>query len=587
MITQKANIEAIHEDSVKVKIDQREENGVLFVHIHIGSEQPIQFPKVNLVWHHPIVDIQSYWHPGSSRSKSFGVDWDGGFSSKATVLAPVGCFYNQEGQNRLAVAYSNAMDTVNFNLGVHEETGTMKAQITLFTEPSKVRSSYDGVIRVDMRDIPYYQAIQDISVWYEEMDGYGPSFVPETAKLPMYSTWYSFHQDISDDEIEKQCEIAKQLGCGAVIVDDGWQTEDDHRGYAYCGDWEVSPKRIVGMREHVERVHDLGMKYLLWYSVPFVGIYSKTWERFRSKILYFNDSLQAGVLDPRYPEVREYLISTYEKALKEWDLDGFKFDFIDLFDLNRAKGQAIQFDPERDYESVQEAVDRLFTDIMESLKLIKPSIMVEFRQRYIGPYMRKYGNIFRVGDCPNDAITNRVGIMDLRLLSGNTAVHSDMIMWSPEDTTENAALQLINVIFGVPQFSMRFEKLNKDHFEMAKFWLGFSKKYQDVLLNGDLKPTAPELLYPIVETMNDSTRLITIYADVCIKTGTNIPEEFIIVNGTLNEEFILDLEKDLVNITIETYSCTGNLIRKHKTDLFKGLHRIETEKSGVLIFRKA
>ncbi|MED0968522.1 glycoside hydrolase family 36 protein [Bacillus paramycoides] len=587
MITQKVNIEAIHEESVKVKIDQREENGVLFVHIHIGSEQPIQFPKVNLVWHHPIVDIQSYWHPGSSRSKSFGVDWDGGFSSKATVLAPVGCFYNQEGQNRLAVAYSNAMDTVNFNLGVHEETGTMKAQITLFTEPSKVQSSYDGVIRVDMRDIPYYQAIQDISVWYEEMDGYGPSFVPETAKLPMYSTWYSFHQDISDDEIEKQCEIAKQLGCGAVIVDDGWQTEDDHRGYAYCGDWEVSPKRIVGMREHVERVHDFGMKYLLWYSVPFVGIYSKTWERFRSKILYFSDNLQAGVLDPRYPEVREYLISTYEKALKEWDLDGFKFDFIDLFDLNRAKGQAIQFDPERDYESVQEAVDRLFTDIMESLKLIKPSIMVEFRQRYIGPYMRKYGNIFRVGDCPNDAITNRVGIMDLRLLSGNTAVHSDMIMWSPEDTTENAALQLINVIFGVPQFSMRFEKLNKDHFEMAKFWLGFSKKYQDVLLNGDLKPTAPELLYPIVETVNDSTRLIAIYADVCIKTGANIPEEFIIVNGTLNEEFILDLETDLVNITIETYSCTGKLIRKHKTDLSKGLHRMETEKSGVLIFRKA
>ncbi|MGE7634136.1 glycoside hydrolase family 36 protein [Bacillus paramycoides] len=587
MITQKVNIEAIHEESVKVKIDQREENGVLFVHIHIGSEQPIQFPKVNLVWHHPIVDIQSYWHPGSSRSKSFGVDWDGGFSSKATVLAPVGCFYNQEGQNRLAVAYSNAMDTVNFNLGVHEETGTMKAQITLFTEPSKVQSSYDGVIRVDMRDIPYYQAIQDISVWYEEMDGYGPSFVPEIAKLPMYSTWYSFHQDISDDEIEKQCEIAKQLGCGAVIVDDGWQTEDDHRGYAYCGDWEVSPKRIVGMREHVERVHDFGMKYLLWYSVPFVGIYSKTWERFRSKILYFSDNLQAGVLDPRYPEVREYLISTYEKALKEWDLDGFKFDFIDLFDLNRAKGQAIQFDPERDYESVQEAVDRLFTDIMESLKLIKPSIMVEFRQRYIGPYMRKYGNIFRVGDCPNDAITNRVGIMDLRLLSGNTAVHSDMIMWSPEDTTENAALQLINVIFGVPQFSMRFEKLNKDHFEMAKFWLGFSKKYQDVLLNGDLKPTAPELLYPIVETVNDSTRLIAIYADVCIKTGANIPEEFIIVNGTLNEEFILDLETDLVNITIETYSCTGKLIRKHKTDLSKGLHRMETEKSGVLIFRKA
>jgi alpha-galactosidase len=87
----------------------------------------------------------------------------------------------------------------------------------------------------------------------------------------------------------------------------------------------------------------------------------------------------------------------------------------------------------------------------------------------IGPYMRKYGNLFRVGDCPNNAITNRVGVMDLRLLSGKTAVHSDMIMWSTEDTTENAALQLINVLFGVPQFSMLFEKLAQDHFEMAKY----------------------------------------------------------------------------------------------------------------------
>jgi alpha-galactosidase len=55
---------------------------------------------------------------------------------------------------------------------------------------------------------------------------------------------------------------------------------------------------------------------------------------------------------------------------------------------------------------------------------------------------------------------------------------------------------------------------------------------------------------------------------------------FNLVNGMLNEEFILDLEEDLISIAIESYSCTGKLIRKYETILMKGIHRIKTEKSG-------
>lgn len=35
------------------------------------------------------------------------------------------------------------------------------------------------------------------------------------------------------------------------------------------------------------------------------------------------------MLDPRYKEVRDFLSALYKKALLEWDLDGFKLDFID------------------------------------------------------------------------------------------------------------------------------------------------------------------------------------------------------------------------------------------------------------------
>lgn len=66
------------------------------------------------------------------------------------------------------------------------------------------------------------------------------------------------------------------------------------------------------------------MKCLLWYSVPFIGRYSRIWNRFSEKLLHYDEELHCGTLDPRYPEVREYLVSVFEKGMKEWNLDGFK-----------------------------------------------------------------------------------------------------------------------------------------------------------------------------------------------------------------------------------------------------------------------
>jgi alpha-galactosidase len=124
------------------------------------------------------------------------------------------------------------------------------------------------------------------------------------------------------------------------------------------------------------------------------------------------------LLDPRYPEVREFIIQTNKTALREWNLDGFKLDFIGFFQavedtvMTQAEG--------RDFASVNEAADRLMTDILARLREYKPEIMIEFRHRYIGPLMRKYGNMFQTSDCPNMAVVNRARTTDVRLLCGNT-----------------------------------------------------------------------------------------------------------------------------------------------------------------------
>jgi alpha-galactosidase len=109
------------------------------------------------------------------------------------------------------------------------------------------------------------------------------------------------------------------------------------------------------------------MKYLLWFSVPFMGIYAKNYSQFKDKLLSKpekNPNSKWFTLDPRFPEVREYLIGVYERCIKEFNLDGFKLDFIDCFQTNEETKD--EFGNGRDYQSVPEAADRLMTDVITS-----------------------------------------------------------------------------------------------------------------------------------------------------------------------------------------------------------------------------
>src|SRR5204862_5578675 len=129
---------------------------------------------------------------------------------------------------------------------------------------------------------------------------------------------------------------------------------------------------------------------------------------------------------------------------------------------------------------------------------LRPEVMIEFRQPYIGPLIRKFGNMLRAGDCPNSALANRVKTVDLRLLSGQTAVHADMIMWHPTERVESAALQLLNILFAVPQVSVRLEQLPPDHRAMLAFWVGYWNSNRPVLLDGAIEPLFPAANYPLV-----------------------------------------------------------------------------------------
>ncbi len=538
---------------------------------------PCEKPSVEIGWSMPLDDIQYEWYPTCGMNRSLHVDWYSPEKSRISSSAPVFCFYNTAGRSRFTMALSDVLTEINSSLGVREEDGTLLCSVQIPLDATGLTHEYDITLYRDYEDVSFAEALRRVSRWWETDCGLAPMPVPEAARLPLYSAWYSFHQATIASEIEAECARAVRLGLKTIIVDDGWQTSDGNRGYGFCGDWRPTPEKIPDMRAHVAAVHALGMKYMLWYSVPFVGEWSEHWESFKGMLLRHDARHHAGVLDPRYPAVREYLTGTYVNALREWDLDGFKLDFIDSFiPTTHAPAPTA----EMDYITVEDAVVRLMTDVMHSLRAIKPDILIEFRQSYIGPAMRTYGNMFRVGDCPADPVSNRVGVVDLRLLSGSTAVHSDMLMWHKDDAVENAARQVLSVIFGVPQISVLLDRIPADHLKMVTFWTGFFTKHHE-LLAAPIEVESPQNLYPLVRARLGGEEAVAVY-DRHAVTLSDAPCTYLF-NATADDFLILRCESPRA-LHAEVFSCLGEAVGE--ADLpAASLHELKLPVSGFAVIR--
>lgn len=403
--------------------------------------------------------------------------------------------------------------------------------------------------------------------------------VPAAALEPLYSTWYSYHHGITPDAVEQEAELGLQYGIRTVIVDDGWQKIGGAGSYASAGEW-IPSDRFSGLKEHVRRVHAMGVRYLLWVALPFLGEDSPLFPSMKGKLLYFSKGLNTWVVDPRFPEVRSRLIKRCRQLVESFGLDGLKMDFLDRFPLpsgsvDPAVAEAFAG---RDCKEVNEAVFLLLEELSRALRSVKSDLLIEFRQDYNAPAMRRFANLFRASDCPGDRIANRRRILNLRLLSGGTAVHSDMLGWCGEESAESAARQLWNVVFSVPQISVRLAELSPDHRRMLRSWLAFWKKHRDLFLFGTLTPLHPELNYPAVVVENGSSAAAVVYAERFAIRWIGGKETFLIANASASEEVLIGL--DGPERTAEVRDCFGEF--RERIVLHPGWQTVRIPCSGRL-----
>ena len=549
------------------------------LHVTLDAPAPAAPPQFALAFEMPQQDIHHVWSTDYGRHCQIMPDWAGAYTSQLASNLPLYTMINDNNENRLTLATDEALRYVEARVALREEQCQMVCRLTYFLQPEAPLSHYEVTLLLDSRSMPWDLCVREGMDWMRQSAHLAPCRVPEAAEEPLYSTWYQFHQAVFADQIEAECRLASELGMKTIIVDDGWQTDDTRRGYAYCGDWQVSPRRFADMRAHVARVHQMGMKYMMWYSVPFVGIHSRNYERFRQKFLFLDRSAQAGVLDPRFPEVREFLVGLYEQAMRDWDLDGFKLDFIDSFHFEGEDPAVAEDYAGRDIKALPEAIDALMREVHDRLSVLKPDVLIEFRQSYIGPAICQYGNMLRSGDCPGDLTTNRSHIACLRLTSGSTAVHADMIEWNLQERPEDAARAILSAMYGVIQYSVMLRDVTPEHQAVIRHWLQFSQQHRQTLLHGEFRAYHPERDFPVLEAIGTDERIIGLYQDDAVAQVAADRQTAYVLNGTGSTSVILELEADARRV--EVHDTYGTLVGTGEPAA--GLHRVEVPRSGYLV----
>lgn len=505
-----------------------------------------------LSWEEPLDGITGFWAPCKNRGRHIPQWWYSQTVHSSLIEgAPLASLFSADSNNLHTFALSEAEKPFDFSLWLKNDPGkdSLHIQIRPFKNEAPTVSELSFFLRIDDRILPLADCVKDVSAWWQnfypaDKRKYSDSFAGDE---PLFSSWYACFQAPEQQTLEKELPIISELGFKSMIIDDGWSYDGKGDGsYSYCGAWEVSEEKFPDMAAFVKKAHSFGIKIALWFPVPFVGERNPDYVKFKDKLLA--DTMGAGILDPRFPEVRDYIVYNYVNLLKKYGFDGLKLDF--LTDFNRP---APHDRPGTDCDTINEAVTKLLSSIEKEVRSTDPDMLIEYREYYIGPSVTRHCNMLRVGDCAFDFITNRIGSVDLRMLNYPLAVHSDMLLWRKDETPENIAVMLLNVLFAVPQISVLTAEMEEEQRKVIANHLSYYSAHKDILLHGKMTVYEPQANYTVVSAEDDILRIAVVYSPRVYKFDGKTADVF---NATEEDHIYIDTEE---TISVQCFDIFGNM----------------------------
>lgn len=522
----------------------------------------------------PLGDVEGYWYPNGSM-RALPADWSGRDKTSIISSSPLGCVYDRQGRNILAFCFDQQIEESQLRFGVSEEH---KSFVIYYEhDPKGPRTIRLATARPGL---DHAEAVGLLRDWLRDDIG-SPLPVPFAGTVPVYCTWYAYSQNIDAHKVERDAALAAELGCRAVIIDDGWQKLATGRWYAGCGDWVADPLKFPDMRGHVTRLHELGLSVILWVAPLLLGENSDAYARLKRFAPYYNgDGWRASALDPRYREVRDHFVDTCIRLVRDYGVDGLKLDFLDGV-------VAYQGTPTGgDIPDVGQAIHATLQLLQEKLKEAGlEEILIEFRQSYVGPATAPYANLLRVGDCPVDANQNRRATVNMHMIAAGQVIHSDPTVWDHRAGAEPAARQLLNAYFSVPQVSMDLHSLPQVQRDAVRTVLSRWMKDRETVLFGQLRAGLPSEGYPVVQARREGKLVVGVYHPMVVDIDLAGVDELTVLNATAGDRVVVRWTGTSARLVGEARTATGERAEAIDLAAMPGLSELKVPVSGIATLR--
>ncbi len=193
----------------------------------------------------------------------------------------------------------------------------------------------------------------------------------------LINNWEGTYFDFDEDRLLSIAEKAAGIGVELFVLDDGWFGKRNSDNCS-LGDWEVNPEKLPGGLSGLSaRLHNMGLRFGLWFEPEMVSPDSKLYRAHPDWCLHVEgrprtEARQQLVLDLTRTEVQDYIISAVSSVISSSSLDYIKWDM----NRNMTEAYSVSLPPERRKETQHRYMLGLYR-ILETVVSSFPDVLFE------------------------------------------------------------------------------------------------------------------------------------------------------------------------------------------------------------------
>ncbi len=220
-----------------------------------------------------------------------------------------------------ALSYVNNTENSRLSIGLNPDVFTWKLEPgeTFVSPEAAMVYSPDGLNGMSHAFHRLYSENLMRSKWFER------------DRPILINNWEATYFNFNEEKILQIARRAKELGVEMLVLDDGWFGK---RNTDNCslGDWVVNPEKLPGgLNGLSDRLHDLGLKFGLWFEPEMISPDSDLYRAHPDWCLHVDGRARVEmrnqlILDLSRREVQDYIIESVSAVLESARIEYMKWD---------------------------------------------------------------------------------------------------------------------------------------------------------------------------------------------------------------------------------------------------------------------